>query len=65
MIAERKKIGAPYPMPNQKLENLLNLALEATPEERASSQELETGFKMCIRDRSWIPKERRLSFRRR
>lgn len=44
MIAERKKIGAPYPMPNQKLENLLNLALEATPEERASSQELETGF---------------------
>lgn len=31
-------------MPNQKLENLLNLALDATPEERAGSQELETGF---------------------
>lgn len=32
------------PMQNQKLENLLNLALEATPEERLRSQELETGF---------------------
>lgn len=31
-------------MQNQKLENLLNLALEATPEERSRSQELETGF---------------------
>lgn len=31
-------------MPNQKLENLLNLALDATPEERARSQELETGY---------------------
>lgn len=33
-----------YHMQNQKLENLLNLALEATPAERAGSQELETGF---------------------
>lgn len=32
------------PMQNQKLENLLNLALESTPEERSRSQELETGF---------------------
>lgn len=31
-------------MPNQKLENLLNLALDATPGERARSQELEMGF---------------------
>lgn len=31
-------------MPNQKLENLLNLALDVTPQERARSQELETGF---------------------
>lgn len=31
-------------MQNQKLENLLNLALDATPEERARSQELETGY---------------------
>lgn len=33
-----------YSMPNQKLENQLNLALEATPEERARSLELDTGF---------------------
>ncbi len=31
-------------MQNQKLENLLNLALDVTEEERARSQELETGF---------------------
>lgn len=31
-------------MQNQKLENLLNLALDATPAERARSQELETGY---------------------
>lgn len=31
-------------MPNQKLENLLNLALDVTPQERARSQELETGY---------------------
>lgn len=31
-------------MPDQKMENLLNLALEVTPEERARSQELEIGF---------------------
>lgn len=31
-------------MPNQKLENLLNLALDVPEEERARSQELETGF---------------------
>lgn len=29
---------------NQKLENLLNLSLNVTPEERARSQELETGY---------------------
>lgn len=31
-------------MPNQKLENLLNLALEATPGEREASPELRTGY---------------------
>lgn len=31
-------------MPNQKLENLLNLALDISPQERARSRELETGF---------------------
>lgn len=31
-------------MQNQKLENLLNLALDVTPQERARSQELETGY---------------------
>lgn len=31
-------------MPNQKLENLLNLALDTAPKERARSQELETGY---------------------
>lgn len=31
-------------MPNQKLENILNLALDTPSEERARSQELETGF---------------------
>lgn len=31
-------------MPSQKLENLLNLALEATPEEREKSQILSTGY---------------------
>ncbi len=31
-------------MPNQKLENLLNLSLEISPGERALSQELETGY---------------------
>ena len=29
---------------NQKLENILNLSLDVTPEERARSQELETGY---------------------
>ena len=28
-------------MPNQKLENLLNLSLEATPQEREKSMELD------------------------
>jgi len=32
-------------MPNQKLENLLNLSLEVSPQERARSQELETGYR--------------------
>lgn len=31
-------------MQNQKLENLLNLALDVSPEERSRSQELETGY---------------------
>lgn len=31
-------------MPNQKLENLLNLALDVSPQERTRSQELETGY---------------------
>lgn len=31
-------------MPNQKMENLLNLALDVSPQERARSQELETGY---------------------
>ncbi|MDD3253212.1 MAG: S8 family serine peptidase [Lachnospiraceae bacterium] len=38
-------------MPNQKMENLLNLALEVTPAERARSQELETGFDP--QDQTW------------
>ena len=29
---------------SQKIENILNLALEATPEERERSGELETGY---------------------
>jgi len=31
-------------VPNQKLENLLNLALDATPEERSKSDSLEVGY---------------------
>lgn len=38
-------------MQNQKLENLLNLSLEVTPQERARSQELETGY--IPETRSW------------
>ena len=38
-------------MPNQKLENLLNLSLEVSPQERARSQELETGY--MPEERSW------------
>ena len=38
-------------MPNQKLENLLNLSLEVTPQERARSQELETGY--MPKEKSW------------
>ena len=38
-------------MPNQKLENLLNLSLEVSPQERARSQELETGY--IPEERSW------------
>ena len=29
---------------SQKIENLLNLALDATPEERQKSQELDVGY---------------------
>ena len=39
-------------MPSQKIENLLNLALDATPEERRKSLQLDVGYEMCIRDRS-------------
>ncbi len=46
---ERKDWGKP--MPNQKLENLLNLSLEVSPGERARSQELETGY--LPGERSW------------
>ena len=38
-------------MPNQKLENLLNLSLEVSPQERARSQELETGY--LPEEKSW------------
>ncbi len=38
-------------MPNQKLENLLNLALDVSPEERARSSELETGY--LPEEQSW------------
>lgn len=31
-------------MPNEKMENLLNLALEATPEEREKSLDLDAGY---------------------
>ncbi len=38
-------------MPNQKLENLLNLSLEVSPEERARSQALEMGY--CPEEKTW------------
>ena len=38
-------------MPNQKLENLLNLSLEVTPRERSRSLELESGY--IPEERSW------------
>ena len=38
-------------MPNQKLENLLNLSLEVTPRERSRSLELEIGY--IPEERSW------------
>lgn len=38
-------------MPNQKLENLLNLSLDVSPQERARSQELETGY--MPEEKSW------------
>ena len=31
-------------MPSQKIENLLNLALDATPEERRKSLQLDVGY---------------------
>ena len=40
-----------YPMNDQKLENLLNLALNATPEERIRSEALNTGYDAS--DRTW------------
>ncbi|HPF29453.1 MAG TPA: S8 family serine peptidase, partial [Lachnospiraceae bacterium] len=36
-------------MENQKLENLLNLSLQATPEEREQSQNLESGYQEATR----------------
>ena len=36
-------------MPNQKLENLLNLALSATNEEKEKSQSLSTGYMPATR----------------
>ena len=36
-------------MPNQKLENLLNLSLEATPQEREKSMELDVGYDAASR----------------
>ena len=38
-------------MNNEKLENLLNLALDATPEEREKSLELNVGYDTA--SRSW------------
>ena len=38
-------------MASQKIENLLNLALDASPEERARSSELEVGFNPI--DKEW------------
>ena len=37
------------PLQNQKIENLLNLALEATPSERSRSESLTTGYQMGSR----------------
>ena len=31
-------------MPDQKIDNLLNLAMEATPQERAKSENLNVGY---------------------
>lgn len=38
-------------MPDQKLENQLNLALEATPEERERSEDLNVGYNPT--ERTW------------
>lgn len=43
-------------MPNAKLENLLNLALSATPEEREKSQSLMTGYTPATRNWELIVK---------
>ena len=37
-------------MPNEKMENLLNLALAATQEEREKSLELDIGYDKICRD---------------
>ena len=48
-------------MESQKIENLLNLALEATPEEREKSLELDVGYDReekewdLIQYRHWLP----------
>ena len=41
---------------SQKIENLLNLALDATPEERERSQELEIGYDPVSREWELIVK---------
>ena len=36
-------------MPDQKLDNLLNLAMDATPQERAKSENLNVGYDSTTR----------------
>ena len=54
-------------MPDQKLDNLLNLAMDATPQERAKSENLNVGYDSTTRLWDVIVKysepERGLEFR--
>ena len=36
-------------MPDQKIDNLLNLAMEATPQERAKSENLNVGYDSTVK----------------